>query len=155
MKYAILITPDDNIEIKEYEAYRTINELVDGWYETCGYFSVAGRMAILFCNEEFIYKDNMNFNAIGSTLSGQPIYGNVVLLADGLNEDMERDALPLSKEEAERIKESMEQFKSSFESVLEVLHSRHDDVKPEFHAQVVTLSADEFNEVLFGEEIQE
>ena len=103
MQYVVLISPDDSSEIKEYTNYQTINDLVEGWYERCGAFGIGNKMTFLFCNEGFLFHEELQFNAVASALANQPIYGNVVLLQDGYNEDNEMDALPFKKEEAENI----------------------------------------------------
>lgn len=147
MKYAVCISPDDSVEIKEYKDYHTINDLVDGWYETCGVFGVGDKLTILFCNEEFLFHDDLQFNAIGTALANQPIYGNIVLLQNGYNEDNERDALPFEKAEAESICNAMYDFRIRFDAMLEALHLHYDNNKPVPSAEIITMSADTFEEL--------
>ena len=151
MKNAILITPDDKIEIKEYINYHTINDLVGGWYETCGYFGITDQMCMIFCNEEFLLQEDTQFNAVGTCLANQPIYGNIVLLADGYNDEGERDALPLNDIEAQNIFGALNQFVKSFDPILKHLHSKYDDNKPKPITQVSAMSEEEFNEILMGD----
>lgn len=148
MQYVVLISPDDSSEIKEYTDYQTINNLVEGWYERCGAFGIGNKMTVLFCNEEFLFRDELQFNAVASALAGQPIYGNVVLLQDGYNDDNERDALPFDKEEAKNICKSMLDFRFKYDSMLDVLHRHYDNNKPKPKAEIITMSEDSFRELL-------
>lgn len=147
MKYVVLVSPDDSVEIREYTNYQTINDLVAGWYERCGVFGVGDKMTFLFCNEEFLFHDELQFNAIGTALANQPIYGNVVMLQDGYNEDNERDALPFEKEEAEKICIAISDFRIRYGASLEALHRHYDTCKPKPSAQIITMSEDSFREL--------
>lgn len=147
MQYVVLISPDDLSEIKEYTNYQTINDLVEGWYERCGTFGIGNKMTFLFCNEEFLFRDELQFNAVASALANQPIYGNVVLLQDGYNEDNERDALSFDKEEAESICKSMTDFRTKYSSMLNALHHHYDNNKPKPKAKIITLSEDSYREL--------
>lgn len=152
MRYAIQITPNSEISIHKFENYHTINDLVDGWYETCGYFGVRDKMLMLFCNEEFLFRDSMEFNAVASALANQPIYGNIVLLEIGRNEDGEKDSIPLCEKDAIGIKVAMDNFKKAYKTMLAKLTLRYANNKPKPIAKVVTLTEEEFSEVLFGDE---
>ena len=147
MQYVVLISPDDSSEVKEYTGYQTINDLVEGWYERCGAFGIGNKMTFLFCNEEFLFHDNLQFNAIATALANQPIYGNVVLLQDGYNEENERDALPFEKEEAENICKSLIDFRARFATTLNALHRHYDNNKPKPTAEIITMSEDSFREL--------
>lgn len=148
MQYVILISPDDMAEIKEYTDYQTINNLVEGWYERCGALAIGNKMMTVFCNEEFLFHDELKFNAIGTAFSNQPIYGNVVLLELGYNEDHERDALPLDKADAEQVCNAVNDYKKFFSSLLDTLHSHYDNNKPEPTAEIISMSEDSFRELL-------
>lgn len=142
MKYALLINPDNSIEVKEYKNYNTINELVEGWYEICGRFAAAGIMCFIFCNEEFLFDDNAKFNAVASLLSEQPIYGNIVILEDGYDpEQCDRDSMPLNEEQANKVKEALSVLIHHFSAKLDELHLRYDDNKPEPKFQVKAIDA--------------
>lgn len=148
MQYVVLISPDDSSEIKEYTDYKTINDLVDGWYESCGVFAVGNKMTLLFCNEEFLFRDELHFNAVASALSNQPIYGNVVLLQKIHNEEDEMDALPFEKEDAERICIALTDFRIKHDAMLDALHHHYDNNKPKPTAEIITMSEDSFRELL-------
>lgn len=150
MKNAILITPSDEIEIREYIDYHTINDLVDGWYETCGYFGVTDTMCFIFCNEEYLLRDEIEFNAIATVLANQPIYGNIVLLAEGYDDEGERDSVPLDDMQAAAIEKALNDFAEHFSPILKELHNKYDKHKPKPRTEIVAMSADEFNAFLFG-----
>lgn len=152
MKYAIQITPSGEIAIHRFDSYRTINDLVDGWYETCGRFVVKDKMLMIFCNEEFLLRDGMEFNAVASALANQPIYGNIVLLEYGFNEDGERDSIPLCEKDAIGIKVAMDNFKNAYRTMLAKLTYRYANDKPKPVAKIITLTEEEFSEVLFSNE---
>ena len=138
MDYVILITPEDKIEIKEYVDYHTLNDLVDGWYERCGWFGATDKMCMIFCNEEFLFQENCSFNAIGTILAGQPIYGNVVVTIDGYNENDERDALPMNCAEAQKIEAALNEMKTFIEPHMKALTAKYKDKKPTPTYEVVT-----------------
>lgn len=152
MKYAIQIMPSGEIAIHKFEDYRTINTLVDGWYETCGRFVVKDKMLMIFCNEEFLFRNNMEFNAVASALANQPIYGNIVLLEYGYNEEGEHDSIPLCEKDAIGIKVAMDNFKKAYKTMLAKLTLRYANDKPKPVAKIVTLTEEEFREVLFDNE---
>lgn len=139
MKYAIQIMPSGEIAIHRFEDYHTINSLVDGWYETCGRFVVKDKMLMIFC-------------AVASALANQPIYGNIVLLEYGFNEEGERDSIPLCEKDAIGIKVAMDNFKNAFRTMLAKLTYRYANDKPKPVAKIITLTEEEFSEVLFGDE---
>ena len=147
MQYIILISSNDSIEVKEYSGYQTINDLVEGYYERCGAFGVREKMTFLFCNEEFLLRDELLFNAVGTALADQPIYGNVVMLQDGYNEDNERDALPFEKADADKICKALCDFKIRYKVLLRALHRHYDNNKPKPTAQIITMSEDSFREL--------
>ena len=129
-KYVLQITSSDTIEIKEYNDYKTINDLVGGWYEICGYLKPN---YMLYCNEEFLYHDECSFNALATIINGkQPIYGNTVLMIDGYtdSEIPERDTLPIELEKAKRIKTKLDFFIESERSLINELHKAYDNCKP-------------------------
>lgn len=144
MKYVILITPKDKIEIKEYIDYHTLNDLVEGWYEQCGHFVAADKLLMLFCNEEFLFQDNCEFNAIGTTLAAQPIYGNVVVTIDGYNDENERDALPMDCSDAQKISAALNELKTFIASALEELKAKYKNKKPEPEYKVSSMTEEEF-----------
>lgn len=151
MKYVIIITSNDEVEIVEYVDYETINALVGGSYETCGVFGVLDTMVILFCNEEFLLRDELEFNAVGTALANQPIYGNVVLLKHGRNENDEPDSFPFTEVYAVKVREAIERFRDEADSILFVLKANYSKNKPKPKAEIITLSAEEFSEVLGDE----
>ena len=148
MCYVILITPEDKIEVKEYKDYHTINELVDGWYELCGWFVIADKMWMLFCNEEFLFQDNCAFNSVGTALAGQPIYGNVVVTLDGYNVDNERDSLPMSCAEANDICTILNDMRTFIAPTLDELNVKFKDEKPSPQYEAVTMTEEEFFKAL-------
>lgn len=152
MKYIIQITPDDKIIMREYTDYKTINSLVDGWYELCGVLGVLDKMVDLYCNEEALLIDGMQFNSIGSILTNQPIYGNIVILERGHNADGEVDSLPFDKEDAESICKAMEGMKVALSDMIDLLRCKYKDNKPKPYVEIVTFSDKEKN---FDEKVQE
>lgn len=150
MKYAILIKPDDEVEIKEYTDFRTLQELVDGYFANCGMFGVLNKMTLLFCNDEFLLRDDSAFNAIGTIFADEPIYGNVVMLEDGYNDENERDAIPFGEDEAKSLLDAMINFKCFFKDIISTLHSRYDNNKPEPHFEFKAVTAEELSGRLFG-----
>lgn len=148
MKYVILITPEDTIEIREYKDYHTINELVDGWYERCGVFGAADKLCMLFCNEEFLFQDNCTFNSVATALAGQSIFGNVVVTVDGYNDEGERDALPMSCADAQKICAILNEMKSFIAPTLKELNAKYKGKKPAPKYEAVAMSEEEFFKAL-------
>lgn len=130
MKYVILITPEDKIEVKEYINYHTLNDLVEGYFERCGSIGILDRMCMVFCNEEFLLQDNYAFNAIGTAIASQPIYGNIVICEDGYNEENERDAIPFEQGTTQAIYTTLLQMKEAISPTLEKLKQKYYDEKP-------------------------
>lgn len=151
MKYVILINPKDEIEIKEYRDYHTLNDLVDGWYENCGHFVADNKLCMLFCNEEFLFQDNCAFNAIGTTLAAQPIYGNIVVTIDGYNDEGERDSLPMDYSDAQSISAVLNDLKVFIASILEELKSKYNDKKPLPKYEVVSSQEEFIKKICFGD----
>lgn len=148
MKYVILITPEDTIEVKEYIDYHTINELVDGWYEHCGVFGAADKMCMLFCNKEFLFQDNCTFNSVATALAGQSIYGNVVVTVDGYNDEGERDALPMSCADAHKICAILNEMRTFIAPTLKELDAKYKDKKPTPKYEAVAMTEEEFFKAL-------
>ena len=144
MKYVILITPKDEIEIKEYFNFQTIHELVDGFYETCGCFGILDRMCVMFCNEEFLFQDNCAFNSVATALAGQPIYGNVVIMMDGYNEENERDALPMDCAEVQKISAVLNDMRTFIAPTLDELNVKYKGKKPKPSYKVLAVTEEEF-----------
>lgn len=148
MNYVILITPEDTIEVKEYKDYHTINELVDGWYEHCGVFVAADKMCMLFCNEEFLFQDNCTFNSVATALAGQSIYGNVVVTVDGYNDEDERDALPMSCADAQKICAILNEMRTFIAPTLKELDAKYKGKKPAPKYEAVDMTEEEFFKAL-------
>ena len=98
MQKALVFTPDDTIETVDYEGYRTIQDVVDGSYDTCGHIdfgfedkpSEATLHLTMFCNDEFLIRNDEKFdkvNAVASLLYGGELRGNVILTVDVETED--------------------------------------------------------------------
>lgn len=148
MKYAIQITPDRKVEIKEYADYHTINDLVDGWYERCGILGILNKMCMIFCNEEFLFQDNCKFNPVGSALAAQPIYGNIVVLLDGYNDEEEHDCLPMDYDTAQKISATLQNMIFAIETTLNELSAKYGEDKPEPSFTIKAMSEKEFAEVM-------
>lgn len=148
MKYVILITPEDTIEVKEYIDYHTINELVDGWYEHCGVFVAADKMCMLFCNEEFLFQDNCTFNSVATALAGQSIYGNVVVTVDGYNDEGERDALPMNCADAQEIYAILNEMRTFIAPTLKELDAKYKGKKPAPKYEAVAMTEEGFFKAL-------
>lgn len=130
-KYVLLISSKDTIEIKSYNDYQTINDLVGGWYEICGFFN---KKYMLYCNEEFLFEDKCEFNALATIInSHQPIYGDTVLMADGFTNEGERDSVPMSCEEAVYVRELLYELKKRAALVIDKLHKDFDNNKPKLN----------------------
>lgn len=138
MQYAIVITSHDEIEVREYKDYHSINDYVEGWYERCGTIGILDKMCFVFCNEEFLFQDDLAFNAMATAICNQPIYGNVAILQDGYNSDGERDSLPIDKQTAEIIKCVLCEMKAQLASVFDDLRSKFSDNKPSPTFQIIT-----------------
>lgn len=152
MKYTIQITPDDKIKVMEYTDYHTINDLVDGWYERCGVFGVLDKMCMIFCNEEFLYQDNCKFNAVGSALAAQPIYGNVVVMLDGYNEEDEHDAIPMTYQEAKVISQMLMNMQVEIAPLLSELTAKYSGKKIQPKMQIVSMTEEDFSQMMGNEE---
>ena len=91
----LILTPDDTVESKDYKDYSSINEGVGGTYEM--FHSDKIPMVIgddlevaMFCNDEFLIRDDEKFNKINATaslLSGQEIRGDVVVTVNHYTDD--------------------------------------------------------------------
>lgn len=89
---------------------------------------------------------------MASALANQPIYGNIVLLEYGYNEEGEHDSIPLCEKDAIGIKVAMNNFKKAYKMMLAKLTLRYANDKPKPVAKIVTLTEEEFREVLFDNE---
>lgn len=143
MKYVIAINADNTIKAVEYTSYHTLNDIVDGWYEQCGRFVMQNKMWLIFCNEEFLLRDDIHFNAVATVLCGCPIYGNVVIAVDGYNEDNERDAIPVDKEFADMSVDSLHSLVSYLTNDLQNLRAKYNDNKPKPQATIISFSPEE------------
>lgn len=148
MNYVILITPEDKIEVREYKDYHTLNELVDGLIQNCGYFGAADQMCVLLCNEEFLFQDNCIFNSVGTALAGEPIYGNVVVMLIKHNEADERITMPMSCTEANNICTVLNDMKTFIAPTLDELNAKYKGKKPAPHYEIKAMSEEEFLEAL-------
>lgn len=148
MKCVILITPDERIEIREFKKYETIKELVDGWYEHCGCIGILDKLCDLYCNEEFLLRDDCVFNSIASLLTSRPIYGNLVVTCYGFNDDGEQDSVPFEEEKAKAICECLCKIKESFSEALTDLKATFSDNKPNPQPIVMTISEKDFSELM-------
>ena len=86
---------------------------------------------------------------MASALANQPIYGNIVLLEYGYNEEGEHDSIPLCEKDAIGIKVAMNK---AYKMMLAKLTLRYANDKPKPVAKIVTLTEEEFREVLFDNE---
>lgn len=143
MKYVIAINADNTIKAVEYTSYHTLNDIVDGWYEQCGRFVMQNKMWLIFCNEEFLLRDDTHFNAVATVLCGCLIYGNVVIAVDGYNEDNERDAIPVDKEFADVSVDFLHSLVLHIVDYLQHLRAEYNDNKPEPQATIISFSPEE------------
>lgn len=142
MKYVILIEPNEKITIKEHNNFHTINELVDGWFESCGCFFMFDSKWLMYCNEEFLLREDIAFNAMATILTGHAIYGNIVVMLDGINDEGECDALPMNINAAKQAKVRLEDLIKEFSETINLLHKRYDDAKPEPSFQIISFSSE-------------
>lgn len=96
----IVLTPDDTIELVDYNDYKSLQGAVNGMIELFHRdklpidptevdpmaANIKSSLPVdLFCNEEFLVNDSEEFdkiNAVASLLSGQEIRGNVAMVVD-------------------------------------------------------------------------
>ena len=81
-KLVVLKSQTDNFEITDYDGYESLSKGVGGLIEHFCSKSFEGNKIDFWCNEEFTYSDDPDCqyaNAIASFMSGQTIYGNVVI----------------------------------------------------------------------------
>ena len=140
-----VISSDDTISFKDYHGeYEELCDVIassDGEHTMIEHFgdisvpkvdgmSVSRQNGIMWCNEEFLIVEDekfKNLNAVASLLSGQVIYGDVALVID----DGEGGDFGFNEQEAELMKNSVEQFCEEHKQELEQLHKQYDNHKPE------------------------
>jgi len=91
----LVLTPDDTVKTADYKDYSSINDEVHGLYEVFHEDKLPMIIGddldiVFFCNEEFLIRDDDEFNkinAVASLLSGQEIRGNVVIAVNELTDD--------------------------------------------------------------------
>ena len=112
MRYILVVHPDDSITLEPYETWESIQVCVEGPFQICGQLPPDehsdGFPYTIYCNEEFLFQDGLEFNPVGSTLSAQPIYGNVAILVDGKTAEGDYDTLPIDETVAKDMKSSLE-----------------------------------------------
>lgn len=116
MKYSVIITPRGEATIKEFTGDHPLRDAVDGWVQECGRLQSCGKNLLLYCNDSYALREDLEINLLGSYFSSvsffnnSSIYGNVLVLCDGLNDNGELDALPFELEEALNICKEINQF---------------------------------------------
>lgn len=157
MKYILVIHPDDSITLEPYETWESIQVCVEGPFQICGQLPPDehsdGFPYTIYCNEEFLFQDGLEFNPVGSTLSAQPIYGNVAILVDGRTSDGDYDTLPLEEAVANEMKSTLGEViqHESQQNLFAALRQRYGAKKPEPAPPVVTaLTEEQFRQWLEG-----
>ncbi len=143
MNHIIVIYPNEEICLWDYENYDSIHEAVDGCIESCGYFGALDFMCGTICNEEFLLREDLKFNGLATLLCGQPIYGNLAIMKDGYNSENERDYLPFDLIQATSLCMILDKIKEKFLPVIKEFHSRFDDNRPEPKAHITIFSQEE------------
>ena len=145
MSHIIVIYPNNYICLCDYKDYHSINEVIDGCFECCGVFGALDSMCITYCNEEFLFREDLNFNGLASIICGQPIYGNLVIMKDEHNSYGERDSSPFDLIQATGICMVLEKIKEKFMPIIKELHSQYDNKRPEPKAHVTITPQEENN----------
>ena len=146
MSSMIVIDPNDEIRLWDYSDFNSIHEAVDGCFETCSVFGALDVMCVAFCNDEFLLRDDLKFNALGMLISNQPIYGNIVILENGYSPHGERDSYPFDLLKATSISMVLEELKKQFMPILKGYHSQFDNYRPDPQTGVFVLSDEEDDE---------
>lgn len=154
--YAIKIRPDDTFERVEYKDYTTISQIVDGTFDTVTVQPIdAGPFgkvkAIFFCNDEGLLRDTCmdnKVNAIVTGLYGYPIYGDVCMLKDTVNEYGERDSIGFNETELTFNAEPYIRYlKGENKDIIQDIHEHFDGKKPEPKMEFYTMTDEEFDEL--------
>lgn len=158
MGYILVVHPDDSITLEPYETWESIQTCVEGPFQICGQLAPDkhsnGFPYTIYCNEEFLFQDGLEFNPMGSVLSNQLIYGNVAILVDGKTSDGDYDTMPLEEAVANEMKSTLgEVMQHKYQQTLfAALRKRYGSKKPEPAPPVVTaLTEEQFRQWLEGE----
>ena len=147
----VVLTPEDTIQLADYEDYKSIQNAVHGSIEHCFSFELpvdpvlcGGRKTIpcdLYCNDEFLISNNKEFdkiNAVASLImSGgnniAEIRGNVVLVpyaGEGRNRGFDYKEVKIDDEVEEDLCECW-----AVEDVLMRYIGRNTEALKQFHAE--------------------
>lgn len=137
----LVITPKDEVELKDYTGYESLSDTVEG---TISYFHKAdfdNLKTDMICNDEFLLDDRFNeVNAFATLLSGQVIYGNVAMIVykghgenrgfEYKNNDITCEAISLKMALENTMKDGL------CSEMLKLYHEKYDKEKPEPKIQV-------------------
>lgn len=143
MASMIVIDSDDKICLWDYDNGHSIHEAVDGLFETCSVFGALDSMCVVFCNESFLLREDLHFNALATLICNQPIYGNIVIMEDGYDDEGMRDALPFDLIRGTALSMVLEELKEHFAPIIKGFHSRFDNNRPDPKWNVVSFQTDD------------
>ena len=132
MNSIIIIHNDEKISSAEYNGLESLQKGVGGYIEVGGVrlFKLGGREVgvILYCDEEYLLKNDgkqVKINALASSLVNNPIYGNVVLIKEGMGEEED----PFDDKECDELINQLKAYrKENWAGELYKLHKRYDGV---------------------------
>ncbi len=155
MKYILVIHPDQSITLEPYETWESIQTCVEGSFQILCQLPADedsnGYPYTVYCNREFYFQDDLEFNPVASEYAKQPVYGNIAILMDGKTEDGDYDTLPMEESVAARLKSLFEQKINTafYQEMYAMLNSVYKDNKPEPPAPIVkALTEEEFKQML-------
>lgn len=142
----LIIKPNEEIASSVYNDYRDIQAAVEGHFDIVGITSIKDVLKctsdekdieiVMYCNEEFLYDDDMQtVNAAVTTMTNSIIYGNVVLLKSDMSKGesygfSESEEIESGKSELAYVKDLIEDFIENNELSIAAKHFRYDDNKP-------------------------
>lgn len=142
----IIITPEDNIKLADYNGYESLSGAVDGtisrFYEielSVYPFLADGKDFLpveLYCNDDFLIKDDKQFdkiNAVASSISGQEIRGNVAMVVK--NGENDRGFRYIEEDAHGKTEEALCECWSAEDTILYYINTNKDKFK-EFHSKM-------------------
>lgn len=140
----IILTPNDEILHENYAGYESLSKGVGGCIGICTTQNIPifpkPVKADFYCNDEFLLINDEKFskcNAIATLLSGQPIYGNVVIVKNIGEDNIGFEYLSKDGEEeiteTWMIEDALMRFKNDNIKNIEQIHEEYDNNKPEPH----------------------
>lgn len=148
----IVITPEDTFQLKDYNGYESLSEVVNGSLSMCDKIEIPvmpmlanGKekiTAVMFCNDEFLIDNKKEFdkiNAIASAMSGQELRGNIALVVDKgkgetrgfhyMEEDVGGGEIEEALCECWTVEDTLMQFRNQNQKAIKDLHKQYDNNK--------------------------